>query len=111
DTVGLLDALYSWSHAALTWLSRGREPADRQLAGSLVKLAEAVGAQRLLAFNQQLARSRRTLLSGSNPNRDLLFEQLLLVLVGVDADRYAFEPASTDVLLICLRQARQPIES
>jgi hypothetical protein len=29
-------------------------------------------------------------LSGSNPNRDLLFEQLLLVLVGVDADRYAF---------------------
>ena len=89
DTVGLLDALYSWSHAALGWLSRGREPADRQLAGSLVKLAEAVGARRLLAFNQQLARSRRALLSGSNPNRDLLFEQLLLVLVGVDADRYA----------------------
>lgn len=90
DGSGLLDALYSWTHAALRWLATGQVPSDGQLAQPLVQLAKTVGARRLLAFSQQLSHSRRALLSGSNPNRELLFEQLLLVLVGVDAERYAF---------------------
>lgn len=90
DAGSLLEALYGWTHAALDYLARGVEPADTQLASSLIKLAQAAGNDRLLAFATQITRCRRWLGSGSNPNRELMFEQLLLVLVGVDAELYAF---------------------
>jgi len=40
---------------------------------------------RLLRAAQRVLEGRRALLSGANPNKELLYEQWLLVLVGVDA--------------------------
>lgn len=90
DVSGVLDALYGWSHDGLQYLARGREPEDQQLSELLKKLADRAGSERLLAFAEQVARCRRWLANGNNPNRDLMFEQLLLVLVGVDAGVSAF---------------------
>lgn len=90
DVSGVLDALYGWSHDGLQFLARGREPDDQQLSELLKKLAQRAGSDRLLAFAEQVARCRRWLANGNNPNRDLMFEQLLLVLVGVDAGVTAF---------------------
>lgn len=90
DALGLLDALYSWTHAALAFRARGAEPSDTQLAEGLKNFAQRAGSKRLLAFADQLVVCRRWLVSGNNPNRELMFEQLLLVLVGVDAGVTAF---------------------
>jgi len=90
DADGMLSALYSWTHAALAFRARAQEPGDVELAEGIRKLAQQAGSRRLLAFAEQLVASRRWLASGSNPNRELLFEQLLLVLVGVDAGVTAF---------------------
>ncbi len=90
DADGMLSALYSWTHAALAFRARGAEPSDSQLAEGIKTLAQRAGSRRLLTFAEQLVVSRRWLASGSNPNRELLFEQLLLVLVGVDAGVAAF---------------------
>lgn len=87
DPLSMLDALMRWSHAGLRFLACGTPPADEQLAGPLIGLAEQVGAPRLLRFADQAALARRALARGNNPNRELLFEQLLLVLVGVDTGR------------------------
>ena len=90
DAEGMLVALYSWTHAALAFRARKAEPSDARLADGIKLLAQRAGSRRLLAFADQLVLSRRWLASGSNPNRELLFEQLLLVLAGVDAGARAF---------------------
>jgi DNA polymerase-3 subunit delta' len=85
DPVALLDALYGWVSEALQASLAGRAPADGEVATVLNQLADQVGAPRLLDFAEQLLAARRVLKAGANPNRELLFEALVLHLSGVDA--------------------------
>lgn len=87
DAVVLVEAAWGWTARALRQLAgvpAGRHQ-DTVLAPLLARLAEVAGEERLLAFSRQLLRARRMLASGSNPNAELLREQLLLALAGVDA--------------------------
>ena len=87
DSVVLVEAAWHWTARALRQLagvSAGRYQ-DTALAPLLARLAEVAGEQRLLAFSRHLLRARRMLASGANPNAELLREQLLLALAGVDA--------------------------
>lgn len=82
DPVTLLDALYGWTAEALRGNLAGRAPADGEVATLLNRLAETAGEQRLLDFAAALLRARRALKAGANPNRELMFEELALILCG-----------------------------
>lgn len=84
DPVTLLDALYGWSSEALRGALAARTPADGEVATLLNRLAGEVGAPRLLRFAEALVRARRALKAGANPNRELMFEELVLVLAGLE---------------------------
>lgn len=84
DAVTLLDALYGWTVQALKSEWAGRGSADRELARVLDQLAQRAGRARLLGFADRLVRARSALRAGANPNRELLFEALVLYLTGVD---------------------------
>ena len=77
--------IYGWLGRSLKQSLSGEESADAQLAPLLKRLAAAVPAARLLRAAQRVLEGRRALLSGANPNKELLYEQWLLVLTGVDA--------------------------
>ncbi|MFC6329308.1 DNA polymerase III subunit delta' C-terminal domain-containing protein, partial [Alloalcanivorax gelatiniphagus] len=59
------------------------EPLLRELAGQVPPI-------RLLAAARRVMEGRRQLLAGANPNKELLMEQWLLILVGVDASASGF---------------------
>lgn len=84
DPVTLLDALYGWTAEALRASVAGRAPADGEVASLLNRLASEVGERRLLRFSSALLRARRALKAGANPNRELMFEELVLVLAGAE---------------------------
>lgn len=84
DAITLLDALYGWTAEALRSAAGARAPADGEVATVLNALAGAVGEPRLLRFAIAVLRARRALKAGANPNRELLFEELVLVLAGVE---------------------------
>lgn len=81
DTSDLLEACYGWVRQALRLSGGAPLVSDPELNQSLKHLA-AVGPARLLDFAGALSRARRLARSGANPNRDLLLEQMLLVLAG-----------------------------
>lgn len=84
EALDMLDLLHGWAHAGLRLLA-GRPPADAELVAPLERLAQRVGARRLLAFADHCMRMRQALARGGNPNRELLIEQALLVLAMPDA--------------------------
>lgn len=95
DAVTLLDALYGWTVQALKseWAGRGSE--DGELAETLDRLARGAGRVRLLGFGDRLLRARSALRAGANPNRELMFEALVLYLAGVDATADPLASATT----------------
>lgn len=85
DPIEMATVIYGWLGRSLKQSVAGEESADAQLAPLLKRLAIAVPAARLLRAAQRVLEGRRALLSGANPNKELLYEQWLLVLTGVDA--------------------------
>lgn len=85
DPIEMAAVIYGWLGRSLKQSVAEEESADPQLAPLLKRLAAAVPAARLLRAAQRVLEGRRALLSGANPNKELLYEQWLLVLVGVDA--------------------------
>lgn len=84
DPVTLLDALYGWTAEALRASMAGRVPADGEVASLLNRLGTEVGERPLLNFSAALLRARRALMAGANPNRELMFEELVLLLAGTE---------------------------
>ncbi|MAX56932.1 MAG: DNA polymerase III subunit delta' [Alcanivoracaceae bacterium] len=85
DPVELAGVIYGWLARGLKSVVADDNSADAELAPLLKRLATAVPAARLMRAAQRVLEGRRALLAGANPNKDLLYEQWLLVLVGVDA--------------------------
>ncbi len=77
--------IYGWLSRSLKQAVAGEESEDAELAPLLKRLAVAAPAPRLMRAAQRVLEGRRALLSGANPNKELLYEQWLLILVGVDA--------------------------
>jgi DNA polymerase III subunit delta' len=82
--------LYGWLARAtrLAALGGAAIPAgegDAQLEPLLRQLADTVPVARLMRATQRIQEGRRQILAGANPNKELLMEQWMLVLVGVDA--------------------------
>lgn len=63
---------------------------DARVEPLLRRLAAQVPPARLLAAARRVMEGRRQLLAGANPNKELLMEQWLLILVGVDASAGGF---------------------
>ncbi|MED5388578.1 MAG: DNA polymerase III subunit delta' [Pseudomonadota bacterium] len=85
DPSEMAGVIYGWLSRCLNQAYSGQQSADATLAPLLARLSRAVPPARLLRTAQRILEGRRALLSGANPNKDLLYEQWLLVLVGVDA--------------------------
>ncbi len=85
DPRGRDGVIYGWLSRCLNQRFSGQQSADASLAPLLERLNKAVPPARLLRAAQRVLEGRRALLSGANPNKELLYEQWLLVLVGVDA--------------------------
>lgn len=81
DTQALLEACYGWVRQALRLSQDAHSVTDPELARAMPQLAR-LPATRLLEFAAAVSRARRLFLSAANPNRDLLLEQLLLILAG-----------------------------
>ncbi|MCC4309295.1 DNA polymerase III subunit delta' [Alcanivorax marinus] len=90
--------LYGWLARAAVLAALGEEggeadPAtvtDPKVEPLLRQLAAQVPPARLLAAARRVMEGRRQLLAGANPNKELLMEQWLLILVGVDASASGF---------------------
>ncbi|MDX1803839.1 MAG: DNA polymerase III subunit delta' [Alcanivorax sp.] len=74
--------LYGWLSACLHQHFSEQPGSDPLLAPLLARLARGVPAPRLLRTAQQILEGRRALQQGANPNKELLYEQWLLVLTG-----------------------------
>ncbi|MCG8391488.1 MAG: DNA polymerase III subunit delta' [Pseudomonadales bacterium] len=85
DPTEMAGVIYGWLSRSLHQSISGEASADSRLAPLLERLGRAVPPARLLRAGQRVLEGRRALLSGANPNKELLYEQWLLVLVGVDA--------------------------
>ena len=85
DPTEMAGVIYGWLSRCLHQRFSGQQSADASLAPLLDRLSKAVPPARLLRAAQRVLEGRRALLSGANPNKELLYEQWLLVLVGVDA--------------------------
>lgn len=85
DVTEMAGVLYGWISQALAGHFAQQPVLDDTLAPLLEQLASVVPAPRLLRLAQRLLEGRRALLAGANPNKELLYEQWLLVLTGVDA--------------------------
>lgn len=83
DVADWLASCHGWVHQALRQANGLPGVDDPQLRGPLAALAQVPQA-RLLAFAEALVRARRLHASGANPNKDLLLEQLMLVLAGIE---------------------------
>ncbi|MEP5050231.1 MAG: DNA polymerase III subunit delta' C-terminal domain-containing protein, partial [Alloalcanivorax venustensis] len=85
--------LYGWLARASVLAALGdnveqADPAgvqDPKVEPILRQLAAQLPPARLLRAAQRVMEGRRQLMGGANPNKELLMEQWLLVLVGVDA--------------------------
>ena len=90
--------LYGWLARASVLAALGEQggdadPAtvtDPKVEPLLRQLAAQVPPARLLRAAHRVMEGRRQLLAGANPNKELLMEQWLLVLVGVDASASGF---------------------
>ncbi|MCQ6262347.1 DNA polymerase III subunit delta' [Alloalcanivorax profundimaris] len=90
--------LYGWLARASVLAALGEQggeadPAtvtDPKVEPLLRQLAAQVPPARLLRAAHRVMEGRRQLLGGANPNKELLMEQWLLVLVGVDASASGF---------------------
>ncbi|BAP13992.1 MAG: DNA polymerase III subunit delta' [Alcanivorax borkumensis] len=85
DPTEMASVIYGWLSRSLNQRFSGQQSSDALLAPLLERLNKAVPPARLLRAAQRVLEGRRALLSGANPNKELLYEQWLLVLVGVDA--------------------------
>ena len=95
DAVTLLDALYGWTVQALKSEWAGQAGTDMEIAETLDQLARSAGRVRLLDFGDRLLRARAALRAGANPNRELMFEALVLYLAGVDPGADPLATATT----------------
>ncbi|EKF75199.1 DNA polymerase III subunit delta' [Alcanivorax hongdengensis A-11-3] len=86
----LAPVIYGWLSACLHQHYSGEEGSDPALSALLARLARAVPPARLLRAAQRVLEGRRALQQGANPNKELLYEQWLLVLLGIDAAAAAF---------------------
>lgn len=89
--------LYGWLARAAVLAALREQPGERNSEADpatvtdpkveplLKQLAAQVPPARLLVAARRVMDGRRQLLAGANPNKELLMEQWLLVLVGVDA--------------------------
>lgn len=90
DTAAMLAALFGWIHQAATMTAERAAQADEELLPLYRRLRGRCERGRLLEVATELMQAHRLLLQGNNPNAELLFEQMLLRLAGVDAVQPAF---------------------
>ncbi|MDF1821785.1 MAG: DNA polymerase III subunit delta' [Alcanivoracaceae bacterium] len=90
DSTEILEVLTGWLAAAARQASGGAASPDPRLAEGIAQLAQHCPAPRLLTVHAQCLEARRLLASGANPNAELLLEQILLSLAGVDVAAAGF---------------------
>lgn len=79
DLGQLLESLYLWVHAILCRITAPGPVNETQVLGKLAdQMRERVDLRDLHGFMDQMIAARRAVLSGANPNRQLLLESLLL---------------------------------
>lgn len=90
DLPELLQALALWWQQAASMTAGRAEQADPELLPLYRRLRSRCQRLRLLDGARRALSFRRALLAGSNPNSELLLEQLMLYLAGVDDIHPAF---------------------
>lgn len=79
DLGQLLESLYQWTHSILRGITDPRLVGDAQVLGRLAnQLRDTIDCRDLHRFVDQILAARRAVISGSNPNRQLMLESLLL---------------------------------
>ena len=90
DILSLLPALATWWQQAAAMTAGRAERADPALLPLFRRLRAHSDRLRLLQAASKARQAQRALQGGSNPNPELLLEQLLLYLAGVDDLQPAF---------------------
>lgn len=90
EAAEIVDVLTGWLAAAARQAGGGPACPDGRLADGIATLAKQCPLQRLLQVHGQCLEARRLLASGANPNPELLLEQILLSLAGVDVAAAGF---------------------
>ena len=90
DLLSLLAALATWWQQAAAMTANRAERADPALLPLFRRLRGQCDRLRLLQAAGKARQAQRALLAGNNPNPELVLEQLLLFLAGVDDLHPAF---------------------
>jgi|SRR5699024_10689305 len=86
DGQEFLPALYQWVAQVIKAQQGALTTRDEALVAGIDELAQQQ-PQRLFAFQEAVLRALSLWLSGANPNKEILYEQLLMVLLGVPLTR------------------------
>ncbi|HLR17822.1 MAG TPA: DNA polymerase III subunit delta' [Alcanivoracaceae bacterium] len=86
DAVNLLTACYEWTAAAIKWHYGIKHQADPALVPAFDIMLN-IPRTRLFEFQQAVMRALKLVQTSANPNVELLYEQVLMVLVGVPVAR------------------------
>jgi len=81
-----LTALYQWLALAIKSQHSAITVQDKALLAG-IKAFSALRPERLFAFQDAVLRALTLWVSGANPNKEMLYEQLLMVLLGVPVAR------------------------
>lgn len=82
----LLPVLYHWVAHAIKAQQGALTTKDEALVAGIDAFAK-LQPQRVFAFQEAILRALQFWLSGANPNKEILYEQLLMVLLGVPLAR------------------------
>lgn len=86
DAHEFLSALYHWLAQTIKVQSGVLEIKDEALSAGINAL-KSLRRERIFAFQEAVVRAQTLWLSGANPNKEILYEQLLMVLLGVPLAR------------------------
>lgn len=78
DVGAILEWLLSWLHSLARWRAGADDPQARQLSPELASLLKQLSLPLLHRYIEKLLTTKRQFLSGSNPNKQLLLEELFL---------------------------------
>lgn len=84
--VNLLTACFEWLAAAIKWQYGLTANADSELIPAF-ELFSAVPLSRLFEVQQAVLRALKLAQTGANPNIEMLYEQILMVFIGVPVPR------------------------
>lgn len=86
DASNLLPACYEWFAAAIKWHHEIKENVDPALTSAFDALKK-IPLQRLFEVQHAVIRALKLIQTGANPNLEMLYEQILMVLIGVPVTR------------------------